>query len=169
MSTLLSVETTHLFSLTHPLRANELGRDEQPGSRLLGSRKQTVSVPEKPDASPLGARYPTKTLSSRKDPPPSIQHFCAQSRAGSFLAERSLPPGPQSSQRVPTWRHRGRRRPPEVLKFRAPIADTALTAAGGRGGSVRGIGQLRLGGQTAPGLRLRPHCAQGAVCGEEAG
>lgn len=67
MSTLLSVETTRLFSLTHPLRANELGRMDSPGPAAsdpgIGSRTRTVSVPGKPDASPLAARYPTKTLS----------------------------------------------------------------------------------------------------------
>lgn len=174
MSTLLALETTHLFFfLTHPLCANKLGRDEQPGSRRLGSTQRVPQAgchsPRKSGAS-LAALSPTKTL------PPlgkTLRHPVSISAPKAARvpcpAERSLRPGPRRSQRVLTRRHGGRRRPPEVLEFRAAVADAALAAAGGRGGSVGGLRQLRLGRQTAPGLHLHPRCARGAACGEEAG
>lgn len=95
--------------------------------------------------------------SSRKDSPPSIWHFCAQSRAGSLL--RGVP-APASNPRA--------RSPQQVLPGDTEgdgglqessnsdsVAHAALTAARGRGGSVRGFGQLRLG-DTRLGLRPSP-------------
>lgn len=137
-----------------------------PGSR---SRKKAVPVPGSQITPHRSSYCHQQALSSRRDSPPPIYCFCAQSGTSSFLTVGSLQPQPQISQRVPTWRHGGRRRPPEVPKLRAAIADAAFTAARGCGGSVGGLGQLRLGGQTAPGLSLRPACDRGTVCGEEAG
>lgn len=57
----------------------------------------------------------------------------------------SAPPGPRKPRvlpTIPTWRHGRRRRPPQILKLRAPVADAAFTAVRRRRGSVRGLGPL---------------------------
>lgn len=49
-------------------------------------REQANSVPEKSDASPMGPLPHEQALSSRKDSPPSIQHFSTQSSLCLFPA-----------------------------------------------------------------------------------
>lgn len=70
---LLQVETTHLFSPTHRLSANESVRDEQPGSRRLGSMQQTLLQFQRSQMPLHRILYPHENaLPSMKISPPFI-------------------------------------------------------------------------------------------------
>lgn len=96
---LLRVETTHLFSPTHRLRANELVWDKQPGSRRLEAKQQILKKrllqSQRGQCLSTGPLNPHENSPlSLKVSPPFLLYICAQSHTGSFLTEGSLALGP---------------------------------------------------------------------------